>query len=143
MFQDTGSPIVSWLIVSSIGQVSVECRSSIGQVSAKYQRSVGQASAKCRRRIGDLKSYVGPHTCRSTVDRYLVDTRSTVGRLSIDSRPSVDRVLTEEKVDGKALRARLVLISISGSRACLNCAFPFYSCRPYYPRAWNRLQYWL
>ena len=41
VFQVTGLPIVSWLIVSSIGQVS----------------------AKCRRGIGDLKSYVGRHTC--------------------------------------------------------------------------------
>ena len=37
VFQDTGSPKVSWLIVSSIGQVSVECGPSIGQVSATYR----------------------------------------------------------------------------------------------------------
>ena len=57
VFQVTGLPLVSWLIVSSIGQVSVECRSSIGQVSAK-----------CRPGIGDLKSYVGRHTCRLILD---------------------------------------------------------------------------
>ena len=33
VFQVTGLPIVSWLIVSSIGQVSMECRSSISEVS--------------------------------------------------------------------------------------------------------------
>ena len=95
MFQVTGSPIVVWLIVSSIGQVSVECRPGVGQVSVKYRPSVGQVSAKCRpsigevsakcrRGIGDLESYVGRHTCRSTVDRVSIDTRSTYR--DIDSR---------------------------------------------------------
>ena len=43
-FQVTGSPIVSWLIVSSIVQVSAKCRSSIGEVLAKYRRSVAEVS---------------------------------------------------------------------------------------------------
>ena len=39
-----------------------------------------------------------------------------VGRLSIDTRSTLGHQSVEEKVDGKALRTRLVLISISGSR---------------------------
>ena len=44
VFQVTGSPMVIWLIVSSIGQVALECRPSVGQVSAKCRPSVGEVS---------------------------------------------------------------------------------------------------
>ena len=67
--------------------MSVKYRPSVGQVSAKCRPSIGQVSAKCRRGIGDLKSYVGRHTCRSTVDRQSIDSRSTLDRQSIDCRP--------------------------------------------------------
>ena len=123
---------IGWLCL-----VSVKYRWSVGQVSS----SIGQVSAKYRWPKKLCRPTYMSVDCRSTVDRVSIDSRSPVGRLSMDSRPSVDRVSTEEKVDGKALRTRLVLISISGSRACLICAFPSYSCWPYYPRAWNRLQY--
>ena len=52
-------------------------------------------SAKCRRGIGNLKSYVGRHTCPSTVDRVAVDSRSTLDRHSIDTRSTLDRESTE------------------------------------------------
>ena len=54
VFQVTGSPIVIWLIVSSIGEVAVECRPSVSQVLAKYRQSVGQVSAKCRPSVGEI-----------------------------------------------------------------------------------------
>ena len=102
---------------SSIGRmsaVSVKYRSSVCQVSAKYRRSVGQVSAKCRRGIGDLKSYVGRHTCRSTVGRQsiatrsiLIDNRSPVDRQSTECRSSSDRVsvdITYSKHDHRTIK---------------------------------------
>ena len=48
VFQVMGSPIVIWLIVSSIGQVSVKYRSSSSGVSAKCWSSIGEVSARYR-----------------------------------------------------------------------------------------------
>ena len=84
---------------SSIGQVAAKCRPSVGQVSAKCRASIGEVLAKCRRGIGDLKSYVGRQTCRSTVDRYSIETRSTLDRQSTECRSSIDRLSTDIAVD--------------------------------------------
>ena len=63
VFQVTGSPMMIWLIVSSIGQVALECRPS----------------------VGDLK------TCWSPVGRQSITTQSIRDRYSVDCRSSIDR----------------------------------------------------
>ena len=102
---------------STVGRISVVCHMYwpitgryIGQVSVKYRSIIGEVSAKCRRGIGDLKSYIGRHTyrptierlsteCRPSVDRHSTECRSTVDRVSTECRSSVDRVSTDIAVD--------------------------------------------
>ena len=83
----------------SVDQPSTECRPItgryIGQVSVKYRPIIGQLSAKCRRGIGDLKSYIGRHTSRPTIDRLSTECRPSVDRQSTKCRPTVDRVSIE------------------------------------------------
>ena len=75
-------------IVSSIGQVSAKCRSSIGQESVKYRQG-----------IGDLKSYVGRHTSRPTIDWVATKSQLSVDRQPTEWQSSIDRVSTATSTD--------------------------------------------
>ena len=82
VFQVTGSPMVIWLIVSSIGQVALECQPSVGEVSVTWKA------------ISHLLV-----DSRSLLDRYAIETRSTVDWQLTECRSSIDRVATATSTD--------------------------------------------
>ena len=82
VFQVTGSPMMIWLIVSSIGQVALECRLSVGDLKTCWS-PVGRQSI----------------TTQSLLNQYAIDTRWTVDRQSTKCRSSIDRVATATSTD--------------------------------------------